>query len=100
MDPSHRRDNKNDDEKISKKEKQALHAGPVIDATYSDNLAHNKAEMPSGQQPQPQELALVKSPGYEFMPRELPDEAPHELPPALPEKDEIYELHATSVSRI
>ena len=77
---------------------QTLQGG--FDATYSDNLAYNKAEMPSDQQP-PQELALVKSPGYDFVPHELPDDALlHELPPAPPKKDEIYEMHATSASRM
>ena len=81
------------------KRKQALQAGPVIDATYSDTLAYSKAEMPSDQQP-PQELPLVKSPGYALGPHELLQEAAQELPPALPEKDEVHEMLATSGSRM
>ena len=71
-------------------------AGPVIDTTtYLDILAYNIAEMPADRQP-PQELPLVRSPGYAPMLHDLPQElslvrnlhyAPvlHELPPALPE---------------
>ena len=85
--------------KRRQQEEQALRGGPAIDARYSDNLGYYKAEMPSDRQP-PQELALLKSPGYDFMPLELPpDEAPHELPPAPPEKDEVYEMHASPVPR-
>ena len=78
---------------------QALQAGPVTDATYSDNWAYNKAEMPSDQQP-PQELPDFKGPGGAFAPHELPQEAPHELPPALPERDEVHEMLAPSVPRL
>ena len=83
--------------KRQQKREQALQAGPIIDATYSDTLAYNKAEMPSDKQP-PQELPLIRNPGYDFAPHELQQEAPHELPPAPLEKDEVYEMHATSGS--
>ena len=68
---------------------QALQTRPAIDATSSDILAYNKAEMPSDRQP-PQELPPVKSPGYVPVAHELPQTALHELyelPPALPEKE-------------
>ena len=81
-------------------------AGPVIDTTtYVDILDYTKAEMPADRQP-PQELPLVRSPGYatmlhelpqelslvrnlDYAPvlHELPQEAAHELPSALPENE-------------
>ena len=67
-----------------RRQQERKQAGPVIDSTYLDILSYSNAEMPSDWQP-PQELPLVRSPGYAPVLHELPQEAAHELPPALPE---------------
>ena len=77
---------------------KAAPAEPVIDSMYSDTSAFYKPEMPSDRQP-PQEMPLVPNPGYTLAPYELPFEAPHELPPAPPEKDVFHEMPATPRSR-